>query len=369
MRHDYLYVLNQLFIERWAKPYSEWCEKNKIEFTGHYWEHDWPQCTRVPDNMAMYAWHQPPSIDNLMNTYSETLHAQFGNTRTVKELSSVANQMGRTRTLCEAYGAGGWDLRFEDMKRIGDWLYVLGVNTLDPHLSYITIRGARKRDHPQSFSYHEPWWEAYHISAEYFARLSAAMSQGKQVNDMLVIEPTTTAWMYNNDTGDNAELTKLGTSFESWSAIWSSPGRIRSRQRGHHRPPRLGREGGLRRRPTQVQPRRTAAAHGKPRHQDGGPAAAVHGCRRDGHVPGRHAEHGRRPSISLRCGAGQRLHLDADARQERYSLLRGRQRATGMGVYPKTDTGNNCCITIASKACGVACRPRGVRARNPSWMR
>ena len=110
--------------------------------------------------MAMYAWHQRPAIDCLMNQYHEDVHAQFGNARMVKELSSVANQLGKQRTLCEAYGAGGWDLRFEDMKRIGDWLYVLGINTLDQHLSYITIRGARKRDHPQSFSYHEPWWKA-----------------------------------------------------------------------------------------------------------------------------------------------------------------------------------------------------------------
>ena len=55
-----------------------------------------------------------------------------------RELSSVANQLGMKRTLCEVYGAGGWDLRFEDMKRIGDWLEVLGVNTLDQHLSYVT---------------------------------------------------------------------------------------------------------------------------------------------------------------------------------------------------------------------------------------
>ena len=116
-----------------------------------------------------------PPIDCLMNQYAEHTHAQFGNVRMVKELSSVANQLGRKRTLCEIYGAGGWDLRFEDMKRIGDWLEVLGVNTLNQHLSYVTIRGARKRDHPQSFSYHEPWWEAYHVSAEYFARLSAAL--------------------------------------------------------------------------------------------------------------------------------------------------------------------------------------------------
>ena len=66
--------------------------------------------------MAMYAWHQVPAIDILMNEYSETVNAQFGNVRAVKELGSVANQMGRTRTLSETYGAGGWDLRFEDMK-------------------------------------------------------------------------------------------------------------------------------------------------------------------------------------------------------------------------------------------------------------
>ena len=96
------------------------------------------------------------------------------------------------------------------MKRIGDWLEVLGVNTLDQHLSYVTIRGARKRDHPQSFSYHEPWWDAYHVSAEYLARLSLALSQGEQVNRVLVLEPTTTAWMYQ---GDEAKLKELGDSF------------------------------------------------------------------------------------------------------------------------------------------------------------
>jgi hypothetical protein len=199
VRHDYLQVLLELFIERWAKPYHDYCAEHGLEFTGHYWEHEWPNSLMSPDNMAMYAWHQRPAIDILMNQYSEDVHAQFGNVRSVKELSSVANQLGAARTLCEAYGAGGWDLRFEDMKRIGDWIYVLGVNTLDQHLSYITIRGARKRDHPQSFSYHEPWWQDYHVLASYFTRLSFILSQGRQVNRILVIEPTTTAWMYQGD--------------------------------------------------------------------------------------------------------------------------------------------------------------------------
>ena len=210
VRHNYYQLLNELFIAHWSRPYHDYCATNHLEWTGHYWDHEWPNCGGVPDNMAMYAWHQRPAIDCLMNQYAENTHAQFGNARMVRELSSIANQLGMPRTLCEVYGAGGWDLRFEDMKRIGDWLEVLGVNTLNQHLSYVTIRGARKRDHPQSFSYHEPWWDAYHVSAEYLARLSTALSQGEQVNPVLVLEPTTTAWMYQ---GDAAKLKEIGDSF------------------------------------------------------------------------------------------------------------------------------------------------------------
>ena len=215
VRHDYFQVLLDQFIAHWAKPYSEYCSRNNLEWTGHYWEHDWPRCLGVPDNMAMYAWHQRPAIDILMNQYAESTHAQFGNVRAAKELSSVANQLAKKRTLVELYGAGGWDLRFEDMKRIGDWLQVLGVNTLDEHLSYITIRGARKRDHPQSFSYHEPWWEAYHENASYLTRLSVAMSQGAQVNPILVLEPTSTAWMYDNEAQNHPRLGEVGDAFQN----------------------------------------------------------------------------------------------------------------------------------------------------------
>ncbi|MHC4160315.1 MAG: glycosyl hydrolase, partial [Planctomycetota bacterium] len=214
VRHNYHQVLLELFIKCWARPYYEYCEKHGLEFTGHYWEHEWPKCNMAPDNMAMYAWQQRPGIDTLMNQYSEDTHSQFGNIRAVKELSSVANQLGRKRTLCEAYGAGGWELRLEDMKRIGDWLYVLGINTLNEHLSYVSIRGARKRDHPQSFSYHEPWWEAYHTISSYFTRLSAALSQGEEVNKILVIEPTTTVWMYQPDPNHKKELERIGSEFQ-----------------------------------------------------------------------------------------------------------------------------------------------------------
>jgi hypothetical protein len=214
VRHDYYQTLLDLFIERWAKPYYEHCEREGLEFTGHYWEHEWPRCLLVPDSMALSAWQQRPGIDILMNRYAEDTHAQFGNVRAVREIASVSSQLGRRRTLCEAYGAAGWDLRFVDMKRIADWLFVLGVNTIDEHLSYITIRGARKKDHPQSFSYHEPWWDAYGTRASYTTRLSAALSQGDQIQPFLILEPTTTAWLYQADPTSADRLREIGERFQ-----------------------------------------------------------------------------------------------------------------------------------------------------------
>lgn len=211
-RHHYLYLLNRLFVERWAKPYFEYCAGNNLEFTGHYWEHEWPNCASVPDNMAMSFWQQRPGIDTLFNQYAEGPHAQFGNVRAVVELASVARQGGHTRTLCEAYGGSSAEMRFEDYKRIGDWLQVLGVNTINEHLSHISLRGARKRDYPPTFSQHSPWMESYHVLVDYFARISAALSQGHQINRCLILEPTTTAWMHHFT--ENDRLAAIGEGFQ-----------------------------------------------------------------------------------------------------------------------------------------------------------
>ncbi len=213
VRHNYQSVLLDLFIERWSKPWWEYTEKHNLNWTGHYWEHGWPSPKEGPDNMAMYAWHQVPAIDLLFNRFERKV--QFGNVRNVKELSSVANQLGRQRTLSETYGGGGWELRFEDMKRLGDWEYVLGVNFLNQHLSHVSLKGDRKHDYPQSFTYHNPWWEYYRPLADYYARLSVALSSGFQKNRVLVLEPTTSGWMYAAPGKANEKMDLILKSFIS----------------------------------------------------------------------------------------------------------------------------------------------------------
>ena len=217
VRHNYQQTLLQLFIDRWSKPMHAYTEEHNLKWTGHYWEHGWPNPGEGPDNMAMYAWHQQPGIDMLFNQFDEeSPNAQFGNIRSVKELSSVANQLNKKRTLSETYGGGGWELTFKDMKRLGDWQYVLGVNFLNQHLSMMTLTGARKYDYPQSFSYHTPWWSYYKSLNQYFTRLSFAMSQGKQQNDILIIEPTSSAWMYSGPGKQHAGLSAIGNRFQQF---------------------------------------------------------------------------------------------------------------------------------------------------------
>jgi hypothetical protein len=217
VRHNYTQTLLQLFIDRWSKPWYAYCEEKGLKFTGHYWEHEWPNMRPGGDNMAMYAWHQVPAIDMLFNQWDDsTAKAQFGNVRAVKELASAANQTGRQRKLSETYGGSGWDLSFTDMKRNGDWEYALGVNLMNQHLTYFTLSGARKYDYPPSFDYHEPWWNDYKYLNDHYARLSLALSSGRQTNDILVLEPTTSAWLYDSYTKRNQKSEEIGQSFQTF---------------------------------------------------------------------------------------------------------------------------------------------------------
>lgn len=220
VRHNYTAVLLQMFIDRWAKPYFNYCEENGLIFTGHYWEHSWPGMQQGGDNMAMYAWHQMPGIDMLFNQFNDSsVKAQFGNIRSVKELASAANQTGRERKLSETYGGGAWELTFTDMKRLGDWEYALGVNFMNQHLSHFSIAGARKYDYPPTFTYHEPWWSNYKYINTHYARLSLALSAGKQINDILIIEPTTSSWLYDSYAGKNPKSNTIGQSFQNFINI------------------------------------------------------------------------------------------------------------------------------------------------------
>jgi hypothetical protein len=217
VRHNFYELLVELFVDRWAKPWSKYCDEKNLDWTGHYWEHGWPEPTDGMDEAAFYIWHQMPGVDMLGNRLDTAgLGGQFGNDRAVRELRSAANQAGRTRTLSETYGGGGWEMTFETQKRLADWQGVLGVNFVNQHLSYYSLNGVRKFDYPPSFSYHEPWWEHYKIMGDYIGRISMAMSWGQQINTSLMLQPNTTAWMYFSRKERNPAIQTIKKGFKNF---------------------------------------------------------------------------------------------------------------------------------------------------------
>ncbi|MFC5406261.1 glycosyl hydrolase [Cohnella soli] len=197
VRYDYYEVMRELWTDNFVRPLSQWCEEHRVALTGHYLEHQWPipWARFSPAVMSMYEYMQWPAIDLLTCSVLEA-DGTDPLLVAVREVLSVANQLGKKRTLCETYGAGGWDSTFADYKRIGDWLAVHGINFQNQHLTYSSIVGTRKRDHPQSFDWREPWWSEYRTLNDYFGRVGYLLSQGKAEHRVLVLHPTTTAFLH-----------------------------------------------------------------------------------------------------------------------------------------------------------------------------
>lgn len=188
-RYDFWKTITVLFLEAFSKQIYEWCDKHGLKFTGHYLAEDnlLSQLVCAGAVMLHYEYQHVPGIDHL------GMHV-WGSLLTAKQVSSVANQLGKERVLCETYGCTGNYPSFADRKWIGDWLYAMGVNLLNHHLVPYSMRGRRKRDYGLNLHWSQPWWKYNRILEDYFARLSYMLSRGKRVVNVLVIHPMGTAW-------------------------------------------------------------------------------------------------------------------------------------------------------------------------------
>ncbi len=191
-RYDFFRTALRRFIDSFTRPVSQWCARNNLAYTGHYMAEDTllEQIHWTGASMPQYPYMQLPGIDKLFRHVNGFCSMVL----TVKQLDSVVSQMGKTRALCENYGAAGQDFAHTGRKWLGDWSYVLGITLNNPHLSLYSMRGDRKRDCPQHLSYQQPWWPENNLIADYFARLSYLLSQGQRVVDIVLIHPIGSAW-------------------------------------------------------------------------------------------------------------------------------------------------------------------------------
>lgn len=199
VRHDYRACLNDLVVGNYFRPIHDWCAAHGLDATGHVDEHLWPDPSFLPSSAAALRWMQVPGDDLLAFQFHPhdpaSAHVRMARLN-LRELDSVARQCGRTRRLVESCGGGGYAYGPADMKRLEDWAMAHGVDLMSPHLAHASLAGARKYDWPQSMSEHSPWWADYRPHADHVARTIAALRDGAVERPVLLLMPTTTAWLH-----------------------------------------------------------------------------------------------------------------------------------------------------------------------------
>lgn len=188
VKHDYVDLANNLFIERFADPINEWCIKNGIDFTGHVLHEDSLTNQTVPNGslMRFYGHMGVPGIDNLTE-WATVFWAG-------KQIQSVARQLGKKWLLSELYGCSGWQFNFRSHKAVGDWQALYGINVRCPHLSWYTMEGEAKRDYPASILHQSPYYKDYSYVEDYFARFGVVMTEGRDICEVLVLNPIESVW-------------------------------------------------------------------------------------------------------------------------------------------------------------------------------
>ena len=161
----------RLFRERWELPIAHWCRAHNLT-----WGAEKP--TWKPSQFWGVA---PPATDagyRRIPAPPEPLTAQLRANH--RAAMSAAEACGTSEVRCECFHSLGWGATLRDQKWQFDWLCAQGVNRFTPHAFYATSAGLKKHDAAPSFFAENPYWPHSKMLADYVARLSLAMSSGRE---------------------------------------------------------------------------------------------------------------------------------------------------------------------------------------------
>lgn len=189
IRYDYFDVISDMYTEATFGQIYEWCEEHGIKTTGHFLGEETlaTQSYFGGDMMRGYKYFHVPGIDHLGNGIG-SLDGKF--------CTSAAHNYGKTTISCESFGASGWDITFEEMIKISNWLFQQGINVIMIHGFYYSIRDERINDFPPSYFHQWKYWDSMPMYADMAARMSSMLSEGTHEADILIYYPMETFWNY-----------------------------------------------------------------------------------------------------------------------------------------------------------------------------
>ena len=186
-------LVRDLFTDSFMGVIGKWCKENGSALTGHmvleedYYEHILANGACMPS----YEYMDIPGMDHLCRGMPSV--------QTEMQLTSVANQLGKKQILSETFAACGWNVSFEDMRKIYEHQMVHGVNLLCQHLEGYSLRGIRKRDYPASLYRHQPWWKEYKAFNDLVSRIGMLIAEGEVRFNILVLHTIESGWLVSDD--------------------------------------------------------------------------------------------------------------------------------------------------------------------------
>lgn len=205
-RVNFWKMVTELFSEAYMKQIHDWCKERGMKLTGHLLleENLYSQLFSNGACMPHYEYMDIPGMDWLGRNIRDNL--------TARQVSSVAEQLGKKSVLAENYALCGHNVSFAELKGIYEWQMVRGINLLCQHLEGYSMRGIRKRDYPPAMYVQQPWWKVYDKLMDALSRESMILAKGKKQVDVLLLHPETTAWSLYN-AGDPILIRALHTRF------------------------------------------------------------------------------------------------------------------------------------------------------------
>ena len=197
-RYNYHLWIAERFTESYTRKVHNWCRRNGIKLAGHFLleEHLNYAALATGNPMWHYRHTDLPGIDMLGSRPTGRNHPDLA--LAARMARSVALQFGKEYTVSECMGAAGWDMSYDNLRRIADWHMALGIGRLVPSAFYYTLAGVAKRDHPPSYAMQQPSWPVYHQFAGYVNRLSSVIAQGHEPEGLLVLSPIESVWCTHN---------------------------------------------------------------------------------------------------------------------------------------------------------------------------
>jgi hypothetical protein len=206
IRYDYFQTLHLLLRNSYHRQVAEWCEDHQLQYVAE-----------VPAvRMTTQLYSNIPGGDSAHEKLGRSLdwildHYALNLRSNPKMVASLARQLGRERALIECFHSVGWSMTLQDAKWMIDRMGAMGINFFNFHAFFYTLDGLRKHDAPPSQFLQTPYWPHFRKLADYAARISYIMSQGKPTTSIAIVDPTTSLW------------THLGNPFHEFQYFGSDP--------------------------------------------------------------------------------------------------------------------------------------------------